>query len=54
MNIWPVTAVVSDQSRLGGTKIRIFQNIALILHYDSCRDLKLFLVNPSIIMNIRG
>ena len=36
MNIWPVTAVVSGQSRLGGTKIRIILNITLILHYDSC------------------
>ncbi len=24
MNIWPVTAVASGQSRLGGTKIGIF------------------------------
>ena len=49
MNIWHVTAVVSGQSRLGGTKIRIILNIALILHYDSCvkdRDLKNLLVNP--------
>ena len=49
MNIWPVTAVVSGQSRLGGTKIRIILNIALILHYDSCvkdRDLNFFLMNP--------
>ncbi len=28
MYIWPVTAVVSGQSRLGGTKIRIILNIA--------------------------
>ncbi len=49
MNIWPVTAVVSGQSRLGSTKIRIILNIALILHYVFCvkdRDLKFFLVNP--------
>ena len=49
MNIWPVTAVVSCQSRLGGTKIREILNISLILHYDSCvkdRDLKKNLVNP--------
>ena len=47
MYIWPVTAVVSGQSRLGSTKIRIILNIALILHYDSCvkdRDLKTFFV----------
>ena len=46
--IWPMTAVVSGQTRLGGTKIRIILNIALILHYDSFvydRDLN-FLVNP--------
>ncbi len=36
MNIGHVTAVVSGQSRLGGTKIRIILDIALILHYDSC------------------
>ena len=45
MNIWPVAAVVSGQSRLGGTKIRVILNIALILHFDSCvkdRDLKKF------------
>ncbi len=35
MNICPVTAVVSGQSRLGGKKIRMILNIALILHYDS-------------------
>ena len=43
MNIWSVTAVVSGQSRLGGTKIRIILDIALILHFDYCvkdRDLK--------------
>ena len=36
MNIWPVTAVVADQSRLGGIKIKIILNIALNLCYDSC------------------
>ncbi len=36
MNIWPVASVASGQSRLGGTKIGIILNIALILHYDSC------------------
>ena len=49
MNIWPVTAVLSGQSRLGGSKIRIILNKALILHYDSCvldRDLKKILVKP--------
>ena len=38
-----VTEVVAGQSRLGGTKIRIILNIALILHFNSCvkdRDLK--------------
>ncbi len=35
MNIWPVTAVVPGQSRLGVTKIRIIKNMALILHYGS-------------------
>ncbi len=29
MNIWPVTAVVSGQSRLGGKKIGIILNIAV-------------------------
>ena len=49
MNIWPVTAVVSGQSRLGDTKMGIFLNIALILYFHSCvedRDLKKILVNP--------
>ena len=36
MNTWPVTAVVSSQSQLGGTKIRIILNISLILHYVTC------------------
>ena len=43
MITWPETAVVAGQSRLGGTKIGIILNIALILHFDSCvkdRDLK--------------
>ena len=56
MNIWPVTALVSGQSWLGGTKIRIILNIALILHFDFCvkdRDLKKILVNPKILINIR-
>ena len=35
MNIWHETALASGQSRLGGTKIRIILNIALILLYDS-------------------
>ena len=34
MNIWPVMAVLSGQSRLGGTKIRTILNIALISFYD--------------------
>ena len=34
MNIGPVTTLVSGQSRLGGTKIRLILNIALILHYE--------------------
>ena len=49
MNIGPVTSVMSGQSRLGGTKIRIILNIALILYFDSCvkdRDLKEILMNP--------
>ncbi len=43
MYIWPVTAVVSGQSRLGDTKMVIFLNIALISYFHSCvkdRDLK--------------
>ena len=49
MNIWPATALVSGQSRLGVAKIRIILNIALILHFYSCvkdGDLKEILVNP--------
>ena len=34
MNIGPVTTLVSGQSRLGGTKVRLILNIALILHYE--------------------
>ena len=56
MKFRPVTAVVSGQSRLGDTKIRIILNVALILHYDfyvKDRELKKFLVNPQILMNFR-
>ncbi len=45
MNIWPVMAVVSGQSRLGGTKNRIILNNTLNLQYVSCvkdRGLKIF------------
>ncbi len=35
MKIWPVTAVVSGQSWLGSTEIRIILYIPSILHHDS-------------------
>ncbi len=56
MNIGPVKAIVSGQSRLGDTKIRIILNMALILHFDSCvKDTrpKQISVNPWILLNIR-
>ncbi len=34
MNIWPVTAVMSGQSWLGGTKMRLNLTISLILSND--------------------
>ena len=36
MNILALTAEVPGQSWLGGTKIRIILNIALVLYYISC------------------
>ena len=36
MDIRPVKAVVSGQSKLGETKIRIKLKVDLVLHYDSC------------------
>ncbi len=47
MIIWSVRALVTRQSQLGSTKIRIILNIALILHYVSYvqdRDLKISVI----------